>query len=49
MRAQKGKQFAGNFYTKRGHILEEEAIELYEAIIRGCGSTARICYKLTLS
>ena len=24
--------FKGNFYTKRGHILEVEAIELYEAI-----------------
>jgi YqaJ-like viral recombinase domain len=24
--------FNGNFYTKRGHILEDEAIELYEAI-----------------
>lgn len=24
--------FKGNFYTKRGHVLEEEAIELYEAI-----------------
>lgn len=24
--------FGGNFFTKRGHILEEEAIELYEAI-----------------
>lgn len=24
--------FKGNFYTKRGHILEDEAIELYEAI-----------------
>jgi hypothetical protein len=24
--------FGGNFYTKRGHILEDEAIELYEAI-----------------
>lgn len=24
--------FAGNFYTKRGHILEDEAIELYEQI-----------------
>lgn len=27
-------EFGGNFYTKRGHILEEEAIELYEAIKR---------------
>jgi hypothetical protein len=26
--------FKGNFYTKRGHILEAEAIELYEAIHR---------------
>lgn len=25
-------KFRGNFWTKRGHILEEEAIELYEAI-----------------
>lgn len=25
-------RFNGNFYTKRGHILEEEAIEIYEAI-----------------
>lgn len=25
-------RFRGNFYTQRGHILEEEAIELYEAI-----------------
>lgn len=24
--------FNGNFYTKRGHILEDEAIEIYEAI-----------------
>jgi len=24
--------FKGNFYTKRGHILEEEAIELYDQI-----------------
>lgn len=24
--------FAGNFWTKRGHILESEAIELYETI-----------------
>lgn len=24
--------FGGNFYTKRGHILEEEAIELYDEI-----------------
>jgi predicted phage-related endonuclease len=24
--------FGGNFYTKRGHILEEEAIEIYEAV-----------------
>lgn len=24
--------FRGNFWTKRGHILEEEAIELYETI-----------------
>jgi hypothetical protein len=24
--------FNGNFFTKRGHILEDEAIELYEAI-----------------
>jgi hypothetical protein len=24
--------FNGNFYTKRGHILEDEAIELYDAI-----------------
>lgn len=23
--------FSGNFYTKRGHALEEEAVELYEA------------------
>lgn len=26
--------FKGNFYTKRGHILEDEAIELYEAITK---------------
>ena len=26
--------FAGNFYTKRGHVLEDEAIELYEQITR---------------
>lgn len=25
-------EFGGNWYTRRGHILEEEAIELYEAI-----------------
>lgn len=25
-------EFNGNFFTKRGHILEDEAIELYEAI-----------------
>lgn len=24
--------FGGNFYTKRGHVLEDEAIELYEQI-----------------
>lgn len=24
--------FKGNFWTKRGHILEDEAVELYEAI-----------------
>lgn len=24
--------FRGNFYTKRGHILEDEAVELYETI-----------------
>lgn len=24
--------FVGNFYTKRGHLLEDEAIELYEQI-----------------
>ena len=24
--------FGGNYYTKRGHILEDEAVELYEAI-----------------
>jgi hypothetical protein len=24
--------FKGNYYTKRGHLLEDEAIELYEAI-----------------
>ena len=24
--------FKGNFWTKRGHVLEDEAIELYEAI-----------------
>lgn len=24
--------FSGNFYTKRGHILEEEAIEIYETV-----------------
>lgn len=27
-----GGSFAGNFYTRRGHILEDEAIELYEEI-----------------
>jgi hypothetical protein len=27
-----GKEFGGNFWTKRGHLLEEEAIELYERI-----------------
>lgn len=26
--------FEGNFYTKRGHLLEDEAIELYEAIYK---------------
>lgn len=26
--------FKGNFFTKRGHILEDEAIELYETIKR---------------
>ncbi len=26
------KEFNGNYFTKRGHILEEEAIELLEAI-----------------
>lgn len=26
------KEFRGNFYTQRGHILEDEAIEIYEAI-----------------
>jgi hypothetical protein len=26
------KRFKGNFYTQRGHILEVEAIEVYEAI-----------------
>lgn len=25
-------KFKGNFYTKRGHVLEEEAINIYEAI-----------------
>lgn len=25
-------KFTGNFYTKRGHLLEDEAIELYENI-----------------
>lgn len=25
-------EFKGNFWTKRGHILEDESIELYEAI-----------------
>lgn len=25
-------RFRGNFYTARGHILEEEAIEIYEAV-----------------
>jgi hypothetical protein len=28
----KESSFGGNFYTKRGHLLEEEALELYEAI-----------------
>lgn len=27
-----GASFGGNFFTKRGHILEDEALELYEAI-----------------
>lgn len=27
--------FGGNYYTKRGHILEDEAIELYEVITGG--------------
>lgn len=27
-------QFTGNFWTKRGHLLEDEAIELYERITR---------------
>lgn len=27
--------FGGNFYTRRGHILEDEALELYQAI---CGA-----------
>lgn len=27
-----GKEWGGNFSTKRGHILEDEAIELYEQI-----------------
>jgi hypothetical protein len=26
--------FGGNFWTKRGHILEDEALELYEAITK---------------
>lgn len=26
------KEFAGNFWTKRGHLLEEQSIELYERI-----------------
>lgn len=26
--------FRGNFYTKRGHLLEDEAIEIYEAITK---------------
>ena len=26
------KQFRGNYYTERGHILEDEAIELYNSI-----------------
>ena len=26
------REFRGNFYTQRGHILEDEAIEVYEAI-----------------
>lgn len=25
-------KFKGNFYTKRGHVLEEEAVSIYEAI-----------------
>lgn len=29
--------FTGNFYTKRGHALEDEAIELYEKIRRKVG------------
>ncbi len=27
-----GGSFTGNFWTARGHILEEECVELYEAI-----------------
>lgn len=27
-----GASFGGNFYTRRGHILEDEAIELYQEI-----------------
>lgn len=30
----KRSSFSGNFYTKRGHLLEPEAIELYEAITK---------------
>lgn len=30
--ANESTSFMGNFWTKRGHLLEDEAIELYEAI-----------------
>lgn len=26
--------FTGNFYTKRGHLLEDEALEVYEAVTK---------------
>lgn len=29
--------FTGNFYTRRGHLLEDEAIELYQEITEGVG------------
>ena len=32
--------FGGNFHTKRGHILEEQAIEIYEAVTGRVGLKA---------